>query len=103
MKFLPFRTPLYRVGINLLTLSQADEEIPTTDVKLEMGAGTPGGSDQIPNLVLECALRSPVQPHMAQPALAYTKVIFLHHPTGVRKRRIAAETDRDQMEKREEA
>lgn len=33
MTFLP---PLYRVGIDLLMPSRADEEIPTTDVKLEM-------------------------------------------------------------------
>lgn len=51
----------------------------------------PGGSDQIPNLALHCALRSPVQPHMAQSALAYSKVILLHHLLDVKKRRIAAD------------
>ncbi len=33
---LPPLTPLYRAGINLLMLSRVDEEIPTTDVKLEL-------------------------------------------------------------------
>lgn len=54
----PF-TPLYRMGINLLVLSWADKEIPTTDVKLELEPELSGGSDQIPNLALHCAPRSP--------------------------------------------
>ncbi len=36
---------------------------------------------------------------MAQPALAYTKVIL--RPPGVKKKRISAERGRDQMEKEE--
>lgn len=32
----PNLTPFSRVGINLLMLSWADEEIPTTNVKLEL-------------------------------------------------------------------
>lgn len=72
-------------------LSRADEEIPTTDVKLELELGPQEASIKSPNLALHCALRSTVQPHMALPALAYTKVILLHHPPGVKKKRIAAE------------
>ena len=47
------------MGINLLVLSWADKEIPTTDVKLELEPELSGGSDQIPNLALHCAPRSP--------------------------------------------
>lgn len=48
--------PLYRVGIKLLMVSQADKEIPTSDVKLELELEPPGGSDLIPTLTLDCAL-----------------------------------------------
>lgn len=92
---------LYRVGINLLLLSRADEEIPTTDVKLELELESQEALIKSPNLALHCALRSPVQPHLAQPAPAYTKVIRLHHPASMKKWRIAAAGGRDQVDKKE--
>lgn len=77
---------LYGVGINLLMLSRADEEI-STDVELEL--------ELKPQ---EALLKSPSYHStvhstawfVAGPALAYPKVIVLHHLPGVKKRR---ETD----------
>lgn len=56
----PYVISLYRVAVNRLMPSRADEEISTTDVKLELEQEPQEALLKSPNLTLHCALCSPV-------------------------------------------